>query len=85
VNWKFSVETPVVAALFGAPAALAQNEPAQPGYTTSTQTKPVVHHKMRPSHLRGAQLPGWLRGERVQVKAGQDRVAKSGVRKQPSS
>ena len=32
MHWKFSVATLVVAALFGAPAALAQNEPAQPGY-----------------------------------------------------
>jgi hypothetical protein len=85
MNWKVSVATLVVTALLGASAALAQNEPAQPGYTASTQTKPVVHHKMRPSHLRGGTTTG-LAPRGMSPGEGKARPGgQSGARKQPSS
>jgi hypothetical protein len=85
MNWKVSVATLVVTALLGASAALAQNEPAQPGYTASTQTKPMVHHRLKSSHLRpgtttGLAPRGMTPGEGRARPGGQ-----SGVRKQPSS
>ncbi len=83
MHWKFSVATLVVAALFGAPAALAQNEPAQPGYTT--QSKPLVHHRTRSSHMTRGTTTGMApRG----MSPGEGRArpgGQSGVRKQPSS